>query len=204
MKKIGKLNGKVVVAGDKNLVTANQIHYEEKDGNITLSERRGGELNSVTSSGGSGEGSELLYYKVVYNDFFEQYISSLFETTIGFLDIIKFKSSEFSGCDIGINAYISGSGVFDGEITLGYIGELFEQKKILGFTIYKGSRGVVDYYGNTVVTTIPGNIKYKIIGMVLKNQEPIPPEYQEHFKTVSEMLDSCFILISKEEYEALS
>lgn len=42
MKKIGKLNGKVVVAGDKNLITANQIHYEEKDGNITLSERRGG------------------------------------------------------------------------------------------------------------------------------------------------------------------
>lgn len=42
MKKVGKLNGKVVVAGDKNLVTANQIHYEEKNGNITLSERRGG------------------------------------------------------------------------------------------------------------------------------------------------------------------
>ena len=42
MRKIGKINGKVVVAGDKNLITANQIHYEEKDGNITLSERRGG------------------------------------------------------------------------------------------------------------------------------------------------------------------
>lgn len=53
MRKIGKINGKVVVAGDKNLVTANQIHYEEKDGNITLSERRGGELNSVTGSGNS-------------------------------------------------------------------------------------------------------------------------------------------------------
>lgn len=42
MKKVGKLNGKVVVSGNKNLVTANQIHYEEKEGNITLSSRGGG------------------------------------------------------------------------------------------------------------------------------------------------------------------
>lgn len=65
MKKVGKLNGKVVVAGDKNLVTANQIHYEEKDGNITLSERKGGELNSVTGSGSSGGDKKSYYYKVI-------------------------------------------------------------------------------------------------------------------------------------------
>lgn len=72
MKKVGKLNGKVVVVGDKNLITANQIHYEEKDGNITLSERKGGELSSVTGSVSSSDSYQIqfkepIYYKVDLN-----------------------------------------------------------------------------------------------------------------------------------------
>lgn len=206
MKKVGKLNGKVVVAGDKNLVTANQIHYEEKDGNITLSERKRGELSSVTGSGSSGEGSEFLYYKVVYNNYTQE-LNALIPSLIGFLDIIKFKSSEFNGSDIGLCASISSSSLFGEEDTLLYIRGLLRQNKLLGFTIYKGSRGVINYNENTLALTTAGTLKDKFIGLFFKEMPPeeqSSPENQELLKYISDVLDSCFILISKEEYEALS
>ena len=213
MKKVGKLNGKVVVAGDKNLVTANQIHYEEKDGNITLSERRGGELNSVTGSGSSGEGSEFLYYKVVYSDkvldIYGQSISVLdifanvVSTTIGMWDLIMFKSSDYDGASVGSVAHISGSQEYAEDHIMVLFRTLFLNKKIHGFVIYKNSRAVIDFYENTKITTAVGNLFDKIkISMNIPN--PVPPEAEMELKVYETVINECAVLISKEEYEALS
>lgn len=62
MKRIGKLNNKIVVQGDPNLVKSNQILYKEDSNGIVLQERKNNNLENITAGGG---GSEIKhhYYK---------------------------------------------------------------------------------------------------------------------------------------------
>lgn len=52
MRRIGMLNGRVVVQGDPNIVKPNEILLQNKEGKISLSKRsEQGELNTITGGG---------------------------------------------------------------------------------------------------------------------------------------------------------
>lgn len=49
MKRVGKLNNKIVVQGDPNLVKSNQILYKENSNGIVLQERKKNNLENITA-----------------------------------------------------------------------------------------------------------------------------------------------------------
>lgn len=62
MRKIGELKGKPIIEGNPNEIKNNQIHYKESEGNINLSERKNGSLETISGSS-SGGSSKIQYYK---------------------------------------------------------------------------------------------------------------------------------------------
>lgn len=60
MKRIGKLNNKIVVQGDPNLVKSNQILYKEDSSGIVLQERKQNNLENITA-GGSSDSNNFEY-----------------------------------------------------------------------------------------------------------------------------------------------
>lgn len=56
MRRIGELKGKPIIEGNPNEIKNNQIHYKESEGNINLSERKNGSLETIIG-GSSGESS---------------------------------------------------------------------------------------------------------------------------------------------------
>lgn len=61
MKRIGKLNNKIVVQGDPNLVKSNQILYKEGSNGIVLQERKQNNLENITAGGGSTSDGAFTY-----------------------------------------------------------------------------------------------------------------------------------------------
>jgi hypothetical protein len=79
MRKIGELKGKPIVEGNPNEIKNNQIHIKTEGGGITLSERKNGNLETI--SGGSSEGASNKYINKYYifkegapNDLIEEII----------------------------------------------------------------------------------------------------------------------------------
>lgn len=213
MKKIGKLNGKVVVAGDKNLVTANQIHYEEKDGNITISERKGGSLE-VISGGNSNNNSvenEVLYYKVIENNdeiivdgistgmTYSDYIVNMYQGTLEYAaKYISIKAVyEDKYMEINEAADISGSQQYRSGSLIKVLRECVQDKTLKGFSIYSEKFTFLDLSDNTVKETPKGDFYIKAATYILT----IVPGDIEY---LVELLKKVIISISKEEYEALS
>lgn len=65
MKRIGKINNKIVVQGDPNLVKSNQILYKEGSSGIVLQERKNNNLENITAGGGNGSNNmKISYYKI--------------------------------------------------------------------------------------------------------------------------------------------
>lgn len=65
MKRIGKLNNKIVVQGDPNLVKSNQILYKEDSNGIVLQERKQNNLENITAGEGNGSNNmKISYYKI--------------------------------------------------------------------------------------------------------------------------------------------
>lgn len=63
MKRIGKLNNKIVVQGDPNLVKSNQILYKEDSSGIVLQERKNNNLENITAGGGGSDKIEYFKFK---------------------------------------------------------------------------------------------------------------------------------------------
>ena len=64
MRRIGMLNGRVVVQGDPNIVKPNEILLQNKEGKISLSKRsEQGELNTITGGGGDKEDEDTVIIK---------------------------------------------------------------------------------------------------------------------------------------------
>lgn len=69
MRKIGELKGKPIIEGNPNEIKNNQIHYKESEGNINLSERKNGSLETIIG-GSSGESSSKYaprYFSIDFN-----------------------------------------------------------------------------------------------------------------------------------------
>lgn len=69
MRKIGELKGKPIVEGNPNEVKNNQIHAKTEGGGITLSERKNGNLETISGSS-SGGGGKVEYYNIINEDKF--------------------------------------------------------------------------------------------------------------------------------------
>lgn len=68
MKKIGELKGKPIIEGNPNEIKNNQIHYKEFEGNINLSERKNGSLETISgSSSGSSSKYAPRYFSIDFN-----------------------------------------------------------------------------------------------------------------------------------------
>lgn len=65
MRKIGELKGKPIIEGNPNEIKNNQIHYKESEGNINLSERKNGNLETI-SGGNESSASKLKSRKVCW------------------------------------------------------------------------------------------------------------------------------------------
>lgn len=63
MRKIGELKGKPIVEGNSNEVKNNQIHIKTEGGGITLSERKNGNLETISGSSVSSS-SDIEYLQV--------------------------------------------------------------------------------------------------------------------------------------------
>lgn len=189
MRKIGKLNGKVVVAGDKNLVTANQIHYKESDGNITLSERKeDNTLSSVTSGSGSGGGVKEYYYK--FKDTAVPQTVSLASGLTHIIAIIENHSGKF----------IENSQTLD--IATGIMSTI--DSNIIQFNAFKYI-DIEVYDINVPVDVLVidksglGNLNERLYNLFMNNERPNEEGYNQ-FKQAFEL---TFQEITKEEYEAM-
>lgn len=69
MRRIGTLNGKIVVQGDENLLKKNTILYKENNGKIELSERGdSGKIDNITQGGNNSNSEEdKRIYAVITN-----------------------------------------------------------------------------------------------------------------------------------------
>ena len=65
MRKIGELKGKPIIEGNPNEIKNNQIHYKESKGNINLSERKNGNLETIIGGSSNGGSSKIKYYKCI-------------------------------------------------------------------------------------------------------------------------------------------
>lgn len=64
MRKVGELKGKPIIEGNPNEIKNNQIHYKEFEGNINLSERKNGSLETISGPSGGGS-SKVKYYNCI-------------------------------------------------------------------------------------------------------------------------------------------
>lgn len=65
MRKIGELKGKPIIEGNPNEIKNNQIHYKESEGNINLSERKNGSLETISGGSSGGGSSKIKYYNCI-------------------------------------------------------------------------------------------------------------------------------------------
>lgn len=87
MKKIGTLKGKSIIEGNPNEIKNNQIYYKESEGNINLSERKNGILETISNNSSSGGVSSKYansYYKFVDNTPDEMLEIAMYASTIKF------------------------------------------------------------------------------------------------------------------------
>jgi hypothetical protein len=69
MRKIGELKGKPIVEGNPNEIKNNQIHIKTEGGGITLSERKNGNLETISGGSSGKEGNKLYYYYLDFSKF---------------------------------------------------------------------------------------------------------------------------------------
>lgn len=82
MRKIGELKGKPIIEGNPNEVKNNQIHAKtEGGGGITLSERKNGNLETISGGSSSGGGGKVEYYKLNYNSDKIEFAEGLYNMT---------------------------------------------------------------------------------------------------------------------------
>ena len=65
MRKIGELKGKPIIEGNPNEIKNNQIHYKESEGNINLSERKNGNLETIIGGSSNGGSLKIKYYNCI-------------------------------------------------------------------------------------------------------------------------------------------
>lgn len=89
MKRIGRLNGKVVVQGDPNLVTKGQILYKQQGNDIILQERKNNKLENITAEWNSNsQGYKESYYKVINKEGLASLLDSFWMLKVGINGII--------------------------------------------------------------------------------------------------------------------
>lgn len=102
MKRIGKLNNKIVVQGDPNLVKSNQILYKEDSSGIVLQERKNNNLENITAGGGSNSDGAFTYKsrKVVWKIIDNEKANSILRIA---LELLPFYSCIKAYYDAGTN-----------------------------------------------------------------------------------------------------
>ncbi len=201
MRKVGELKGKPIIEGNPNEIKNNQIHYKESEGNINLSERKNGNLETISGSNSGSAESEVEYWKFVYDESEIpgtsgtakwHYAADLLSEACRYISIINYVTP------VGIvsNSFsTSGSNDITSENKLKVFGAGLLQKSVLGFCIYKGTTYTV--IGNDFLVETPFKGLFSSIMYVLSEDQELPPE---EVAILKEIFTSCCIPITKEEY----
>lgn len=221
MKRIGRLNGKVVVQGDPNLVTKGQILYKQQGNDIILQERKNNKLESITAGeGGNSEDSEILYYKFVDSDkpldfngmimSYSEFAIRNFLNILESINIISFKVNYNNTIyHIGKTIDVTGSGGIVGDDTYNFLSNHIEDKSIIGFRLLKSENTNVNIRNNTFTPLAPvqGSIEDIIKNLLLTTIAP-PDTSEEEMEQIMVILEEfylkpireCFVEITREEY----
>lgn len=126
MRKIGELKGKPIVEGNPNEVKNNQIHAKTNGESITLSERKNGNLETISGGSSEGSSSDIEYLQV--NNLPIQWVARLNNVAIQINGVSALNHHKFYWGvaiikDLLVNIHNGESGEFQSMSTIDYINQ---------------------------------------------------------------------------------